>query len=240
MFELAFWVLYFYQKLLENARLPPEIKEKIRGCWYTTLYTRQQIRDALNTLYALIVILRNLDAPACLNRIGSNPLEHAFGKARLRCRDIHTMKTFMSGLVAEFLKVHGENALELVAVARGRASVGVDCEPWTQVDPSRLDLDPMNVATCVFELAGLPISLIYQDADDVLRDRYLSEISGILHAGTSPPKPYSPISGSHKQHRKSLSSNQLFLGFSTPSARQSNPGKIGSLGTFSAVKCFFT
>jgi hypothetical protein len=83
MFELAFWVLRFYQKLLQNARLPPETKEKIRGWRYAALYTRQQIRDALNTLHALIVILRNSDVPVRLNRIGSNPLEHAFGKARL-------------------------------------------------------------------------------------------------------------------------------------------------------------
>jgi hypothetical protein len=31
MFELAFWVLYFYQELLQNARLPPETEEKIHG-----------------------------------------------------------------------------------------------------------------------------------------------------------------------------------------------------------------
>jgi hypothetical protein len=136
MFELAFWVLYFYQKLLQNARLPPETKEKIRGCRYATLYTRQQIRDALNTLYSPIVIMQNSDIPVRLNRIGSNPLEHAFGKARLRCRGIHTMKNFMLGPAAEFLKLHGENALQLVAVARRRTSVGVDCEPRTQLDPS--------------------------------------------------------------------------------------------------------
>jgi hypothetical protein len=40
MFELVFWVLYFYQKLLQNAQFPPETKEKIRGCRDATLYTQ--------------------------------------------------------------------------------------------------------------------------------------------------------------------------------------------------------
>jgi hypothetical protein len=111
MIELAFWVLYFYQELLQNERLPPETKEKRCGCRYATLYIRQQIRDALNTLYAFIVILRNSDVPVRVNHIGSNPLEHGFGKARLHCREIHMMKNFMSGLAAEFLKLHGENGL---------------------------------------------------------------------------------------------------------------------------------
>jgi hypothetical protein len=53
------------------------------------------MRDALNALYALIVILQNSDAPVRLNRIGSNLLDHAFGKVRLRCRDIHRTKNFM-------------------------------------------------------------------------------------------------------------------------------------------------
>jgi hypothetical protein len=189
MSELVFWGVYFDQNLLQNARLPPETKEKIRGCRYATLYIRQQIRDVLNILYALIVILRNSDVPVHLNRIGSNPLDHTFTKARLRCREIYTMKNFMSGLAAEFLKLHGENALPFIVVTRRRTSVGVDCEPRVQVDPLCFDLAPMNVAACVFELAGLPISLVYQGGDGTPSDRSLSEIAGILHAGISPLKP---------------------------------------------------
>jgi hypothetical protein len=171
----------------------------------------------LNPIDTLIVILQNSDILVRLNHIGSNPLEHTFRKARLRCRDIHMKKNFMSGLAAEFLKLNGENALQFVALARRRTSVGVDCKPRMQVDPLCLDLHPMNVAACVFELAGLPISLVYQGADDVPGDRYLSEIAGILHAGMSPAKPYSPISGSRTQRIKSLSSNQLLLGiFQSP------------------------
>jgi hypothetical protein len=96
-------------------------------------------------------------------------------------------------------------------VERRRTSVGGDREPRTQVDPSCLDLDPMNVTACLFELAGLPISPVCRGPDDIPRDRYLSEITEILHAWIRPLKPYSPISGSPKQRVKSLSLNQLFL-----------------------------
>jgi hypothetical protein len=204
-------VLYFYQKLLQNARLPPETKEKIRGCRYATLYTKQQMRDLVNTLSALIVILRNSDVAVLLNRIGSNPVEHAFGKARLYSQDIHTTKTFMSRLAAEFLKLHGGNGLQLVTVARERTLVGGNSEPRTQVNPLPLDFGSMNVEACFFELAGLPISLVYQSVDDVPRDRYLSEIAESLQIGIRPLKPCSPISGSREQHVTSLSSNQSSL-----------------------------
>jgi hypothetical protein len=88
MFEIAFWLSHIYQKLLQNARLPPETNEKIHVSRYATLSTLQQVRDALNILHSLIVILRHSNVPVRLNRIGSNLLEHSFGKTRSRCRDI--------------------------------------------------------------------------------------------------------------------------------------------------------
>jgi hypothetical protein len=75
----------------------------------------------------------------------------------------------------------------------------------------------MNVASCVFELAVIPISLVYQGTDDVPRDRHLFGIAGNLQAGIRPLRPCSPVSGYRKQHIKSLSSKQLFLGvFQSP------------------------
>jgi hypothetical protein len=230
MFEVAFWLLYFYQKLLQNASLPPGTKEKIHGSRYATLYTRQQLRDALNTLYSLIVILRNSDSPVRLNRIGSNPLEHAFGKTRLRCRDINTMRNFISGLATEFLKLQGGNVLHLVAVAKRRTSVGVDCDPWTQSNPSCFSLDPMEIAARVFELADLPIDIVYQSTDGIGIDAYLSEIAGCLREGSGPGKPYSPIAGNRKQQVRTLSSNQLFLGvFQSPRREALLEAKSGAM-----------
>jgi hypothetical protein len=212
MFEIAFWLLYFYQKLLQNVRLRPETKEKIHGSRYATLYTLEQVRDALNTLYSLIVILRHSNVPVRLNRIGSNPLEHTFGQTRLRCRYINTMRNFISGLAAEFLKLQGGNVLHLVAVARRGTSVGVDCDPWGQSDPSFFSLESMDIAARVFELANLPIGIAYQNIDDTGMDDYLLEIAGCLYEGINQIKPYCPIAGDQKQRVKSLSSNQLFLG----------------------------
>jgi hypothetical protein len=65
---------------LQNAGLPPEAKEKIHRSRYVTLYTLQQLRDALNALYSLIVILQHSNVSVRLNRIESNSLEHAFRK----------------------------------------------------------------------------------------------------------------------------------------------------------------
>jgi hypothetical protein len=43
----------------------------------------------------------NLRRPICFNRVGSNPLEHAFGKARIRCRDVNSMRRMLTALATE-------------------------------------------------------------------------------------------------------------------------------------------
>jgi hypothetical protein len=77
---------------MEIMRLPPETREKIRQEKCTTLYTRLQIRDALTILYSLIIVLRTSNGSIRLDRIGSNRLEELFGKTRVWCRKVNTMK----------------------------------------------------------------------------------------------------------------------------------------------------
>jgi hypothetical protein len=160
----------------------------------------------------LIVILRHSNVPVRLNCIGSNPLEQAFGKTRLRYRDINKMRNVISGLATEFLKLQRGNVLHLVAVARRRTSVGVDCDFWGQSAPSFFSLEPMDIAARVFELGDLPIDIVYQSINNVSMNGYLLEIAGCLYEGISPIKPYCLFAGDQKQRVKSLSSNQLFLG----------------------------
>jgi hypothetical protein len=45
--------------------------------------TNAQIRNAMNTFMALIILIHHADGSFCLNRVRSNPLEHAFGLARI-------------------------------------------------------------------------------------------------------------------------------------------------------------
>jgi hypothetical protein len=67
--------------LLQTRQLPRDTKEKIHEARYAMLYTRQQIRDSLNALYSIIIVLRNSEGTIRLEQIGSNPLEHLFGRA---------------------------------------------------------------------------------------------------------------------------------------------------------------
>jgi hypothetical protein len=102
-FETAFWLLYFCRIILARYPHPPDTTERITPNKSASLYTTDQLRHALSTFYTLIVVLRNSWCPICLNRLGSNPLEHLFGKARLKCRNVNIIKRFLSAIGLDLL-----------------------------------------------------------------------------------------------------------------------------------------
>jgi hypothetical protein len=210
MFETAFCLLYFYQKLLQTRQLPGDTKEKIHQARYAMLYTRQQIRDSLNTLYSIIVIMWNSEGTIRLNGIGSNPLEHLFGRARMRCRDVNAMRT-LHGLSAEFSRLQGASVLQLIGTRRRRTSFGVDCEQWAGSNRQPFSLDPMNIGARVFQLADLPIDVVHQSIDLIPMEQYLFEIMRCLVNGVSPIRPYIKINRPLKVAIGQVSSNQIFF-----------------------------
>jgi hypothetical protein len=76
------------------------IVEAITGV-HPTLYLAEQLDHALNTFHSLISLLRSSKTRICLNRVGCNPVEHLFGKGRIRCKDVHTMEKLAEAFVSE-------------------------------------------------------------------------------------------------------------------------------------------
>jgi hypothetical protein len=157
---------------------PPDTTERIKPNKYASLYTTDQLRHALNTFYTLIVGLRNSSCPVCLNRLGSNPLEHLFGKARLRCRK-NIMKRFLSAIGLDLLTAEADHFWGLIKVPKRRNVIGVDCETWTTFSDSLFTIKPIEIATKFFMVAVLPINNIYPTAIET-DSAYLRSVLSII------------------------------------------------------------
>jgi hypothetical protein len=92
------WFLFFHFKLGEKYGYPPNVHAKSTPGQPAQLYTRKQLRDAINIFIALITIVRTSDDSVALDRIGSSPLDHAFGDMRIRCRDVHALEKMIAAL----------------------------------------------------------------------------------------------------------------------------------------------
>jgi hypothetical protein len=112
--KIGFWVLYYCEKLTVNHQLHEISERNATGC-DLSLCTTTQLREVLNTFVSLITLLRTYLTLICFNRMGSNPREHTFGKARLRCRDVFTMRKMLTAFTSEALAAFAHSFLEILA-----------------------------------------------------------------------------------------------------------------------------
>jgi hypothetical protein len=127
--NMGFWFLFIYRNHLKLFGYPPGVTQRKTDGKIANMYTTQQLRDALNTFIALIVILQHSINSVCLNRLGSGPLEHGFGRAPIRCRDVITMKKIINAFTTDVTDLPIDKFLKLTVEPRRPAAVGVDCEP---------------------------------------------------------------------------------------------------------------
>jgi hypothetical protein len=158
--EVGFWSLYLSSRLKSHFGYPPGIVERIGQGHQTSLYCAQQHRDALNTFVALIVLIRRAIRPLCLDRLGSNPLEHAFGSARMPCRDGNTMKKLTKAFTSGILTHSANSCLELATIARHRVSLSIDCPPCSRIERSIFSWSAKDITASLLVQTGIHLNLL--------------------------------------------------------------------------------
>jgi hypothetical protein len=206
------------------ALLPRQAKKQARS-----LYTGAQIRDALNTFLDLIVVMCHSDQPFSLNCIGSNPLGHAFGTGRIKCRDVHTMERFLEALASNLMSGGAKQLLEIAARPCRRRSVGVDCAPLVRNQDSIFWSAPLVMAKSLLVRAvtpPIPMELLYPDHFPA---RAWGQLWRIPELVCLQDEPFASSPNIHSG-QKQLSSDPIFLGL-TKSLRSTHmiqsPSKMG-------------
>jgi hypothetical protein len=160
--ETASWVLLVDHALSVNGSISPDLHFRTPEPGWAPLYRRNQLVHALNSLYCIIMTLRTLPTPLCLNKIGTNPLEHLFGRGRLRRRDVNVFQKFVTVLGSDFLSMTSNVIPDLVSIPRHRTVLGVNCETYDPSLPSMFKYEPMETAVFVVKLAHLTVEKVYR------------------------------------------------------------------------------
>lgn len=130
-------------------------------------YTNELLIEFCNTLHAHIQLLNNIPG-YCFSRNSTSPLEHKFGYARCKSRDIHTLSKFIK-IISAIQSIHKEKAFESICSfneeadkIRGRVNISIACESkdddyvYYKDDDFEDDLifSPQNVAKSFLIKAG--------------------------------------------------------------------------------------
>lgn len=163
--ECSFYFLIFYKKCFENAKEITLLQQKSKENTNVMFYDDCLLIKFTNTIYSHIQLM-NIEEEFYFQSNSTTPLEHKFGFARARARDIHTLTKFLQTISAyqSFQRVKNE-CIEMTNI-RGRIHKKVICEHkeiqtvYTDDDVNIIDelpYSPQSIALYILHLAGFNV-----------------------------------------------------------------------------------
>ena len=88
-----YYLMYYFQSFQENYQnirhIASEIKTQNKP--FITMFDRKLVIESMNSLYSILAFISTEHFNVNIGRIGSTPLEHTFGKARIKAKYRHTL-----------------------------------------------------------------------------------------------------------------------------------------------------
>jgi hypothetical protein len=159
--ETVYWFLELYEELLTKVGLPFGVTQKISPGGFASLYSKDELRDGLNTFMSLISIIRESPITIFPSHLGSDPLEYAFSQMRVRCRDVNAIKKMLKTFSFNLEKISRRPFLDLLCTPQDRHSMGVICEPWSESPDSELACRPFDIAVSLLGAIGVDLTRVF-------------------------------------------------------------------------------
>ena len=94
LFEVSLWFLIFYKKELDQCDNIPLRERKYMEEKNVIGYSLDLITEFSNNLFSNLNLMEKVDN-LNLDMNSTAPLEHTFGRARVKAKDIHTIQKFI-------------------------------------------------------------------------------------------------------------------------------------------------
>jgi hypothetical protein len=107
---------------------------------------------------SLISTIRESSTPISLGNLGSDPLKHSFGHARVRYRDVKIMNKMLMAFSFKAEQISTRPFLEWLDMPRSRHAMAIVCDPWSDSPDSELMCSPYDLAVSLLEEIGLDLT----------------------------------------------------------------------------------
>ena len=171
--ETAFWFLVFYREAWTNSEgtLKQRAYQKDHN---VTFYTEDLLIEFTNTIHCHLRLMESLSSFS-FDRNSSMPLEHKFGIARMRARNVHTLRRFLrtiSTLQADLSETSIKQAAEFnlecekIPIKKRRSTFGVSVTSESKdqkrycvfYDEREHQYTPQQVARSFLIISGFQLS----------------------------------------------------------------------------------
>ena len=174
--QCVFWFLVLYKYSEENSVSFQNLKkQKSKYNLDVTFYSEELLIEFTNTVHCNLFLMKILDSFE-FNRNSTTPLEHKFGQARVRSKDINTLYKFVKTVAnIEYLHCKLNGITDGIPVRRRISNFGqiMSTEEGTSFGGERLsDINkytPFDAASTILAQAGFESVRQENDAHHVLQ-----------------------------------------------------------------------
>ena len=162
--EIVFHYLKFYKQLLEtvpnNQRYPQKCKNTGNIKCYATFFDNSFIDDVLSTIISIDSFINSFVGEVCLNRIGTNPLEHHFGLLRIKCKYKNDWENILTTQSKISILRDIETDLIGSVVNKRKDTFGVDISVSTNEYGEKFGYTNRKIAYVLLKYFGFPVQYL--------------------------------------------------------------------------------
>lgn len=149
LFQTALWFLVLFKKFFDDFKTTGETEilneRKYKNNVDVVPYTTDLLIEFTNCLYSNISLMKkykNID----LDRNSTGPLEHTFGRSRVKCKNVHTINKFISSVGEINDQAFNKTCNEIEKIKGRSLNFGVTVEDETDDDDVLFASTPKQIA----------------------------------------------------------------------------------------------
>ena len=157
MLDVSFFIMFIYLQYLKHTQTNFGIyRKKCIKAHHITFFDEKICMHYCNTVHAIVSIIQKKEGKnISLNRLSSNPLEHLFGKIRLKSGFLKTLKVALRVLSTEqILESLCHSKMDELKVMRRTSSFGIKLSN-NDLNSNILDYDARSIAYSILIIGGM-------------------------------------------------------------------------------------
>ena len=165
-FECAFWFVIYLKKNLNECTEEKYPEKKYKEKCDVIAFTNDMLMEFSNILFSNLNLMEKFKN-IYLRRNSTSPLENTFGRARVRSKNIHTLKKFLS-IICQMNNESFNSTCKSIEKVKGRTSnFGVIVEDKIDMEEDEFEFVPQQIALDLLNLIDVESSSGSQNHDQL-------------------------------------------------------------------------
>lgn len=149
LFEITtFYLLFYLESFKSNTNDGSIGQKKSQNCPHLVLFDENLVIETANSLHANLMLMSTIDGEVNQGHVASTPLEHTFGKTRMKCKYKQTLDRIIASITVEEMNTITKIFNDSKIKGRVNKSITTNFSPEQYIQSFRNDNRSIALSLC--------------------------------------------------------------------------------------------